>query len=162
MIPDLDDDLGLATIGYEGKITGVDDEGVESVFTASLGFDGLSNAAFTFGELATPTISGLLGQVFIELLAGLPPNLQANLSLDLTTASILFALPPNQTNYFAQNFASDVTVESIVGIQQEVPIPEPTTLTLVSIRSFAALLRYKRRAGRGASLTRTTIVSRNS
>ncbi|MBI1925414.1 PEP-CTERM sorting domain-containing protein [Candidatus Poribacteria bacterium] len=136
---DLSTGIGIAIIDYHGSLTGLDANGNESVFMSSLGFDGLlADFNRTFSSLSGPTINNLLTDTFNDFLSDLPLSLHPNLHLELANERIVFDLPPNQFNYFAQHFTSDITTQATGGIA---PIPEPSSLLLFGV-GILGLLGY--------------------
>ena len=119
-----------AIIDYHGTLSGVDPNGLPSIFQASFGFDGLVvDANLTFGMATGNTIDALLANVFQQFsddLTGLP--LLSNLVLDLANERITFAFPSGQSNYFVQNFTSDISADATMGIST---VPEPELLAML-------------------------------
>jgi hypothetical protein len=114
-------------IDFDGTISGIDSTGAASVFTASLGWDGfIATADLTSTAISSPTVDGLLSDMFNIFQSQLPPSLQPDLVLDLPDQLISFDFPPGQTNYFVADFASDITTFSSLSL--EVPVPEPAAV----------------------------------
>lgn len=116
-----------------GAITGNDFNGAESVFSASFGFDGLSaNFNETFSSLSTPTVDGLLLDMYSQFMAELPLSLQNDLQLDLNNQTLLFAFPQGQQHYFVSFASTDETLMTGSGIEStpSVSTPEPSSLLL--------------------------------
>lgn len=130
---DFEGGLGFAIIDYHGSLSGVDADGFESLFAASLGFDGLiASANLSFGQLSSPDIEGLLADIFNDLFLDLPAIWQPNLTLDLSRERIVFALPSGEMNYFVDNFASDISTEVTGGLTSNV-VSEPGSLALFAL-----------------------------
>lgn len=123
-------------------LTGIDQDGLESQFQATLGFDGiLADAFFNFGDLSGNTIDDLLTDTYNSLLTDLPIAYQSNLSLDLSNDIIGFIFPTSATIGFVENFTSDInayTTESLA------TVPEPPILSLLSIGTISLVLMRRR------------------
>jgi hypothetical protein len=134
-------------IGHLGALSGVDDLGDISSFTASLGYDGLTTdtASFFYNQLATPTVDDLVTQTYDELLAGLPPTLQSDLTLNLPGDQIVFDVPNGSTNVFMTNTTTDTGVELNGGLSPLV-LPEPGSMLLVGTGLLALAVSSSRRA----------------
>jgi hypothetical protein len=125
---------------------GIDWDGLESQFQASLGFDDvLVDVSLNFSDLSGNTINDLLTDIYNGLLAGLPVAYAPNLSLDLSNGAIMFMFPIGVSQGFVENFTSDVNVLS--GLSLEV-LPEPSMLSLLAISAVG--FGYMRRSRRNS------------
>lgn len=121
----------IGLMGFDTGLSGMDMNGNASTFTAEFGYDGLNDTVtLAYNQLTTPTLDGLVSQMFADLLAGLPAGLQGDLSLDLADDAILFDLPVNQTNYFAGTLSTDTEVETYGGLETA---PEPSAFLLICV-----------------------------
>ena len=148
-----------AVLKWGNGLSGVDAFGAVSEFTASIGFDGLTDTADLFyDQLAMPTLDDLVTEMFNKLDAGLPLQFQANLSLDLSDDQIAFDAPGGSTDLFVNNFTTDTGVELDGGIA---PVPEPGSVVLLStlVLCLAAMLQRKVAASsRQILISRTAVV----
>ena len=126
-------------IGFVGKPTGVDAGGAVSSFSADFGYDGLdASATVRFDELGSPTIDGILGAVYAQLLADLPLSMKPDLSLNLADQMIHFELPTDQTNYFVDVHSTDfgdgsTGVGTLGGFAMEIPEPRSLLFCLAGL-----------------------------
>ena len=84
--------------------------------------------AFGYGDMAQPTVDGLLTRAYSGLLAGLSPQMQMNLHLDLANDQMTFDFPTGVNNaYFGAGNLSTTSwpVFSVTSV------PEPAALALV-------------------------------
>lgn len=126
----------LAEIDYHGLLTGLDENGNNSTFTASLGFTGFTDTAtVSFSSLSEPTVDGVATSIYEQLLLGLPSSLKQNLFLDLPLDEITFTFPGYQTNYFVSNASTDTGVELTFGLVST--IPEPASMALLALGSVS-------------------------
>lgn len=120
-------DFHLST---DSVLAGVDQNGLESQFQASLGFDGIfADAIFNFSDLSGNTIDALLTDTYNNLLADLPITYQPNLSLDLANDAIDFMFPSTASEGFVENFTSDVNAFSTASLS----VPEPSMWGLFAV-----------------------------
>lgn len=120
-------DFHLST---DSVLAGVDQDGLESQFQASLGFDGIfADAIFNFSDLSGNTIDALLTDTYNNLLADLPITYQPNLSLDLANDAIDFMFPSTASEGFVENFTSDVNAFSTASLA----VPEPSMWGLFAV-----------------------------
>jgi hypothetical protein len=159
-------DLGLslpgspafATLGFSGPLSPLGTDGLDSVFTASFGVDGtaFSSASIAYSQLSSPTADGLATGLYFELLAGLSPNLQADLHLNLSTDSITFDFAPGSGEYFVQ------TSNTSPGTSQYMDVfasaPEPVTFVLLGTGMILiGACRTRGRQGHRLSSQKTTV-----
>ena len=138
---------GTAVIAYAGTLTGVDVDGAPATYTAGFGLDdGISiEASFSFGPpLITPTLDGLLTDMFVVLDSELPVDLRGDLVLDLATDSITFNLPGTTVDPFVNNGTTDVGLEADLSLTTPSAAPEPSGLVFVGLFGLAAVWRLKR------------------
>jgi hypothetical protein len=122
-----------AFLNWGNGLGGVDAFGDVSEFTASIGFDGLTDTANLFyDQLAVPTLDDLVTEMFSQLDAGLPVSLQPELSLDLSDDQIVFVVPQGSTALLVNNFTTDIGVELDGGVSP-IPTPEPSSVVLLCI-----------------------------
>jgi hypothetical protein len=130
----------FATVGFNGNLNGRDDAGDPSIFQAAVGSSGISLAAnLAFDTLSSPTLDGLLTDIFDTFLSELPLPLQPNLSLDLTQDLISFQFPMGQSDFVVENFSSDQTLNTVAGLAE---VTEPPTATLLVV-GILALITFK-------------------
>lgn len=114
----------------DSALAGIDQDGLESQFQASLGFDGIfAEAVFNFSDLSGNTIDALLADTYNNLLADLPIIYQPNLSLDLGNDAIDFMFPSTASEGFVENFTSDVNAFSTASLS----VPEPSMWGLFAV-----------------------------
>ncbi len=117
-------------IDYDTGLSGVDANGAASIFSASIGYDGLNDSAtLSYNQLSSPTLDGLTTDMYNQLSMGLPSALRPDLVLDLPDDEILFNFPGGQTNDFVQNSSTDTGVGLSGGLAYVTP--EPSTLFLL-------------------------------
>ncbi len=118
------------TVAYGGPLTGTTYGGfATSTFDASFGYNGLlDQSSVTYDTLSSQTVDGVLTATYNNLLAGLIPSLQSDLTLDLSTGTITFALPTGVSNPFVVGSSSD---QSLYYAESVVTTPEPSTLSLL-------------------------------
>jgi hypothetical protein len=135
--------IQFATVGFNGNLNGRDDDGNPSVFQAAIGSSGISLAAnLAFDTLSSPTLNGLLTDVFDAFLSELSPSLQPNLSLDLSQDLITFQFPIGQSDFVVENFSSDQTLNTVAGLAEVTEVTEPPTATLLFV-GILALIAFK-------------------
>lgn len=119
-----------AFLDWHGVLGGVDSSGNVSDFTASFGYDSLTDTAtISYDELTVPTVDELVTEMFNELDAGLPLSLQPDLTLDLADDEIVFDVPDGYGSAFMSNSTTDYDgVEVDGGLA---PIPEPGSVLLL-------------------------------
>ncbi len=114
----------------DSVLAGIDQDGLESQFQASLGFDGIfADASFNFSDLSGNTIDALLTDTYNNLLADLPISYQPNLSLDLGNDAIDFMFPSTASEGFVENFTSDINAFSTASLS----VPEPSMWGLFAV-----------------------------
>lgn len=110
-------------------------------YETMIGWDGFEAATnFGYGDMAQPTVDGLLTRAYSGLLAGLPPQMQMNLHLDLANDQMTFDFPTGVNNaYFGAGNLSTTSwpVFSVTSV------PEPAALALAPLG--IAMLRRSRR-----------------
>ena len=110
-------------------LAGIDPNGFESQFQASLGFDGIvADANLNFSALSGNTLDDLLADIYSSLLADLPLTYQSLLSLDLSKDEIQFFFPSGASNVFVENLTTDINTYSSLGLAT---VPEPSMLSLL-------------------------------
>lgn len=117
----------LGVIDYEGTLDGLDLSGSPSIFSTSIGYDGLTDSGMVTYSPGLTT-AGLTDEMYSALLADLPPALQPDLLLN--GAEIDFTFAVGQTNYFVDSSTTDTGVELTGGIVAFTP--EPASLLLVA------------------------------
>lgn len=123
-------------------LAGIDQNGSESKFYSSLGFDGiLVDANLNFSDLSGNTIDALLTDTYNSLLADLPIDYKSGLSLDLSSDVIAFLFPTGTSEGFVETFTSDVNTFSTSSLET---VPEPTTMLLLCL-GFVGLAGARRR-----------------
>lgn len=129
-----------------GVLAGTDNDGAESQFQSSLGFDGIvADANFNYSDLSGNTVDALLMDTYNAFLADLPVAYQSDLSLDLLNDEINFNFSPGAGNVFVQNFTSDSNAYASFGLEKI--IPEPSLLNLLAIAAIG--LGITKRSGMG-------------
>lgn len=110
-------------------------------YETMIGWDGFeASTNFGFDEMAQPTVDGLLTRAYSGLLAGLPPQMQMNLHLDLANDQMTFDFPTGVNNaYFGAGNLS-TTSWPVFSVNT---VPEPTGLAL-SPMAFSLLRRRMR------------------
>lgn len=110
-------------------------------YETMIGWDGFeASTNFGSGDIAQPTVDGLLSRAYSGLLAGLPPQMQMNLHLDLANDQMTFDFPTGVNDaYFGAGNLSTTSwpVFSVTSV------PEPAALALAPL-GFAMLRRYRR------------------
>lgn len=131
-----------------GVLAGTDQNGGESQFQSSFGFNGIvADSNLLFSELSGNTIDDLLADTYNSFLADLPANVLSNLVLDLANDEITFAFPDLATNGFVQNFTSDTNAYASQGLTGT--IPEPSTLSLALLALLTVSFRLAKGKRRG-------------
>lgn len=130
-----------ATVDFHGfsseLLSGVDENGNESVFQTSFGFDGfVVDASFNFSDLTGNTIDDLLTDTFNAFLADLLPIYATNLSLDLFNNEINFEFPDADAAGFVDTYTSDTNTYASLGLVTST-VPEPSVLSLLLISAIA-------------------------
>lgn len=121
-------------------LDGVDQNGQESIFQASFGFDNVvADASFRFGDLSGNTIDALLIDTYHAFLADLPSMYQGNLSLDLLNDEINFVFPDWSAAGFVETFTSDTNAYASMSMGTNT-IPEPSLIHLLSIAAIGMRL----------------------
>lgn len=130
-------------IEVASSLSGLDSDGNESVFLASLGFETdtqniLVSSELLFSELGGNSIDDLLSITFTNLQTQLPIEFQPNLSLDLTNDEISFIYPENTRvgTGFLESQATDSNISSSLEITT-VSVPE--FYSIKSLLSFGIL-----------------------
>lgn len=145
------------------NLSGVDADGNESIFAASLGFETPSenifaNSVFSFSELGGNDIDDWLSAIFDDLQGQLPTIYQPDLSLDLTSDEITFNFPFEDMlpGGFIVTQATDTNVLPSISIEADT-IPEPTsTLSFLAIGTFGAASTLKRKLKASQSTEKET------
>lgn len=113
-----------------------------TVYEASIGWDGFEVATiFGHNELASSTIDALLSRVYTGLNVNLPPELQANLQLDLGNDRITFDFPSYAASPFISAGNSSECSWAVFTVNT--PVPEPTGAALL-LSGAAAIVRRRR------------------
>jgi hypothetical protein len=137
--------IQFSMVGFNGILNGTDDNGNPSIFQAAIGSAGISlDANLAFDTLSSPTVDGLLTDVFNTFLSELPLPLRPDLALDLTQDLITFQYPDGESDFFVENFSSDRTLNTVAGMV----VAEPPTVLMLFFGVLAlAACRYRRHAG---------------
>lgn len=116
------------------SLSGLDSDGNESMFLASLGFETntetiLASSQFLFSELGGNSIDDLLLTTFTDLQIQLPIEFQPNLSLDLINDEISFIFPEDTKvgTGFIESQSTDTNTSASLEIDIVV-VPEPLTI----------------------------------
>lgn len=126
------------------ELSGLDPDGNESIFFASLGFsDGINNITatsdFVFGDLQEPTIDNLLTNIFDDFLLDLPDVFKPNLTLDLASDEISLEFSNNIETASVQTQSTDTGG----GLSQELqvrPVPENNSEKSIILISIMTLI----------------------
>ncbi|WP_260442126.1 PEP-CTERM sorting domain-containing protein [Microcystis aeruginosa] len=132
-------------------LSGLDDNGNESIFRASLGFKTALDNIFIssellFSELGGDSIDDWLSATFTDLQQQLPTIYQSHLSLNLSDDEISFDFPSNTlpNSGFVRNQATDTNGGTSLEI--EVDVPEPSSiLSLLALGTLGAASTLKRK-----------------
>jgi hypothetical protein len=118
-----------ASFGFTGPLSAMGTDGSDSTFTASFGVDDSTFASATvdYSQLTAPTDDGLATALYFELLSGLSPSLQGDLSLNLATDSIVFTFPAGSGEYFAQTSTTSPGTSAFLTAAAS-QAPEPATI----------------------------------
>jgi hypothetical protein len=118
-----------AYLGFDTGISGQDRFGNPSTFTWSVGYAGFTDTAtLSYNQVTTPTLDGLVSQMYGDLRAGMPAWMQGNFHLDLQDDYAYFNFPQGQTDYFSASISNDSLVEPNGGLAYT---PEPSSLFLL-------------------------------
>ncbi len=135
------------------SLSGLDGDGNESTFVASLGFETPSESVFAssnllFSQLGGNDIDNWLSTIFTDLQGQLPVAYQPNLSLDLNSDEISFVFPDNilPSTGFISNGTTDTAASASLGLTATERVPEPTsTLSLLALGTLGAASTLKRK-----------------
>lgn len=131
---------------WGGMLSGVDSSGNVSDFTASLGYDSLTDtASLSYDQLTVPTVDGLVTQMFNQLEAGLPLSLQPNLMLNISNDEILFEVPSGYTDAFMSLSTTDYDLMELDGGTAPVLEPSSVQLLCTGLLSMAGVAYTRRR-----------------
>jgi hypothetical protein len=121
----------VVSIGLTGPINGKDISGTPSLFEFELGsddFDAVADVTFSVGA----TIGTILMDAFDILKEELPPNLRADIGLDLVDQFITFDVTDAGTNPFVGGQSTDSQAAQTFGV-----VSEPASLPLVLVGLIA-------------------------
>lgn len=119
-------------------LAGVDQDGLESQFQASFGFNGImANANFNFSDLSGNTIDALLTDTYNSLLSDLPATYRSMLSINLSSSEINFEFPFDAINGFVENMATDINTSASLGLALEIPEPSTPILLATGLMVFS-------------------------
>ena len=135
------------------NLSGIDEDGDESIFTASLGFETdlenvFASSSFLFSDLGGNDIDDWLSTIFGDLQGQLPTIYQPNLSLDLISDEITFDFPIEDmlAGGLISNETTDTNASLSLSIEAE-SVPEPSTiLGLLTIGCLGLGLKRKKQS----------------
>ena len=141
-----------AFVGFSGSLSGVDANGAEAVYQASLGdndFTTMSNLPYsTILADSMRTGMSLLDTLVVDtydmLKSDLSSSLQSDLYIDLPDHEIAFLFLSTPLDPFAGDYASDTTTVSSYGVGLTTVIPEPSTLALTAVGLLGLTLLVRR------------------
>lgn len=133
----------VGLIDFDTGLSGLDAGGLASTFSAAFGYDGYSKSAtLAYGDLADPTIDGLMAELFAALNAGLSPDV----SMVLDDGELRIALPTGRQDYFVQVESTDTLAGLSGGLGVAVPEPASLALAAAALALMATAGRRRRRS----------------
>lgn len=133
-------DAETGKIRWEGQIVPVGLDGAESTYTAGFGFNGSQyEVSFPLSSASSQSIDGIVTTAYTSLLAALPSQYQANLSMDLNQDSIFFNYPSGATDPSVTGGNTSGQSWANAGM-----VPEPGATTVAMIGAGILLVRRRR------------------
>lgn len=139
--------VAVATAASLAPFAGIDEYGMPSEFSASIGFtfagqSYLATSEVSFGELSENSVDALLSRVYEDFLNDLPAEIGSSLELSLASEAVLFSFPPEAETGFVQSYTSDIYGYATMSIES---VPDGGSTAMGLAAAALSLVSLKRK-----------------